>query len=484
MKWPACVLSVIVLILCNTLPTYPSQLKGQFLNSKDRLKESPSIGRDTPDQKSPFTATVEEGNDGAAGTVDISGRWEGTAHHRDEGVTADIIFEITQDGESVTGMWTSPGAYPTKCGFWIGDIRGSVQEGKFTFTASDPVKDLDTCEIECFGTIDATLTVKSESEMAGGGQGVFCLDGEVYDIDFSLTRAASIKSFTFTGYHDDTTKGFALFQATTRMVDKNPLAGGLIRFDASEVCKAEGPCNCDFGWEFDGGELLFFDGAQDKPVARFLESRAYNITLTTVSECVENNHALQKTIDLTLLPGDLIFIRTPGWTGPFDLADESYTHVGMYVGNDEMIEATSRRAHGTSRTGVHFSPLRGWAHPIEPFATAFRVKGATTDQREKAVNFAIDMAQKDRAYDMNVFSKQLYGKSYYCSELIWAAYYHAAGIDLGRTGPLTSIPVHPDTILRDTNQLTFIGGHWEHYAPQLRAGGAIGQIIQLLLSDK
>jgi uncharacterized protein YycO len=485
MQWATCLVWITVLILCSAPPVDSSQLIGHFLNHKERQHEPPSAGNRTPRQKSQLAATVEEYNDGATGTNDISGRWEGTANDPASGATANVVVEISQIGNTVTGKWSSPGSYPTICGFWNGDINGTLQEGTFTFTATSPVKDLETCEIECFGTMSAALRVDMQSplaKMSGDGQDEFCLDGEVYNIYISLIRTNKT-CFTYSGYHDKTTKNLALFGVTTTMIDGHPLAGGLIRFDASEVCEAVGSCDCSFHWDFDGGELLFYDRSQDKPVVRFLEPRTYNVKLDTTSKCIGNNRTCQKVIDLNLLAGDLIFIRTPGWTAPFDLVNQSYTHVGMYIGGGQMIEASLYPAHGSVKKGVHLSPLSGWANPTEPFVTAYRVRKATPLQRQAAVDFARSLLPKEVPYDMNVFSKQLYGNSYYCSELIWAAYYHAAGIDLGQTGPISDLPVHPDHIAKDTGQVTFIGGHWEHYEQKLSKQGAIGALIDLILQD-
>lgn len=438
--------SVLLLILCNVYPIYPNS------------------------------------------TIDISGTWEGIAQNLDYNTSASFVIAVTQSGNIVTGKWASPGAYPQDCGYWRGDITGTLQGNIFTFTGTDAVKDLVTCQILCIGTVNATAKIEvlpNEIKMTGEGTDEFCIDGELMHIVFILKRTDK-KCFTFSGYHDEGTKNLNLFQVETNMIDINPLVGGLVMFDASEVCDPEGPCGCKYFWDFDGGELIKYDGTSAKPVVEFKTARKYNITLNTTSSCNEQDTMCQQTIDLSLELGDLIFIRTPGWTGAFDLVNEHYTHVGMYVGNingiEQMIEASLYPDHKSELNGVHLSPLSGWAYPTEKFATAYRVKNITPNQRQQAVEFAL--ARRGWPYDKYVSLKQLYGNSYYCSELIWAAYYDAAGIDLGQTGPLSILPVHPDSVAIDTNQLTLVGGHWEHYAPKLRKGNAsVSAIINLLLGE-
>lgn len=54
---------------------------------------------------------------------------------------------------------------------------------------------------------------------------------------------------------------------------------------------------------------------------------------------------------------------------------------------------------------------------------------ATTDSiRMAAVDFALQ--QLGKPYDFALWDKQVYGSSYYCSELVWAAYKVAGGPDI------------------------------------------------------
>ena len=177
--------------------------------------------------------------------------------------------------------------------------------------------------------------------------------------------------FTYSGYHDSTIKKFfSLFYVNTAMVDQKPLVGGLIKFVASDSGEV-------YEWDFDGGEVIGNDGSPAKRIVKFTDARKYTVTLNVISS--DKNLMSQQAIDLSLLPGDLIFIRTPGlWAGLFNLINNRYTHVGMYIGDGMMIEAAKDALAGNTKGGVQKTPLfNRWCHPTETFATAYRVKNVT-----------------------------------------------------------------------------------------------------------
>jgi uncharacterized protein YycO len=166
-------------------------------------------------------------------------------------------------------------------------------------------------------------------------------------------------------------------------------------------------------------------------------------------------------LDLTLKDGDLIFIRTAWWDIPFNIVLNEYTHVGMYIGGQWMIESIlTENPRSNSLAGVVVTPLSGWSYPSETFATLVRVITANDRIRENAVGFAL--SKLGQGYDLNVWSKSVNKPNYYCSELIWAAYYKASKgrINLGnkkRGG------VWPDDIMNDTVNTRVIGYHHEHH---------------------
>ena len=155
----------------------------------------------------------------------------------------------------------------------------------------------------------------------------------------------------------------------------------------------------------------------------------------------------------TLKRGDLLLCRTPLSFVP---ADE-WTHIGMYIGNNWIIEAVE--------DGVVETRLSEWSSPHKTWVSAIRVD---TDDvtREKAVDFA--SKQKDKKYDfwsiLPPFSKQSEGDRWYCSELVWAAYLNASEgkIDLDDSTGLVS----PDEIA-SSSYVKVIGEHKEWRPPTI-----------------
>jgi len=78
-------------------------------------------------------------------------------------------------------------------------------------------------------------------------------------------------------------------------------------------------------------------------------------------------------------------------------------------------------------TGVRVIKLSEYLQRYDEVAL-LRVR--TTDSvRKRAVIFAL--AQIGKPYDYRLWTKQVYGWSYYCSELVWAAYF-TAGVDIDK----------------------------------------------------
>jgi len=87
-----------------------------------------------------------------------------------------------------------------------------------------------------------------------------------------------------------------------------------------------------------------------------------------------------------------------------------------------------------------------------------RVVSADAETRQKAVEFAL--SKQGEPYDINWFSKQAEGGSWYCSELVWAAYLNASEgrIDLSRSPDVFG--VSPDEIYQSSS-ISIVGGHYE-----------------------
>jgi hypothetical protein len=153
-----------------------------------------------------------------------------------------------------------------------------------------------------------------------------------------------------------------------------------------------------------------------------------------------------------LIPGDILLGRCRLSLVPSLNPHNGWTHAALYAGNDRVIVASN------PRTGVMEVGMRSWLYPYMTWVVYMRVPAASEETRERAVGFARE--QKGQPYDINWLSKQEYGDTWYCSEIIWAAYLHASEgrIDLAR-GP-GWFGVSPDDIFnhRDT---VVAGGHFE-----------------------
>jgi len=116
-------------------------------------------------------------------------------------------------------------------------------------------------------------------------------------------------------------------------------------------------------------------------------------------------------------PGDLLFIQRPGWQSIL-----GWNHVAMVGYNDEVIEALPD-------FGVRQTTLDDFLG--QPYLKIGLVKvKASEEVKNSAVQFAY--AQLGKPFDHDKTQYQVYGDSYYCSELVWAAYKHATGGENGR----------------------------------------------------
>ncbi len=153
-----------------------------------------------------------------------------------------------------------------------------------------------------------------------------------------------------------------------------------------------------------------------------------------------------------LIPGDILLGRCRLSLVPSLNPHNGWTHAAIYVGNDKLIVASN------PRSGVIAQSFKSWKDPKMTWVVYLRVRTADGLTREKAVDFAKDM--KGREYDLNWLSKQEDGKSWYCSELIWAAYFNASEGRIDLTRGLELFGVSPDDIFMH-NDTVVIGGHFE-----------------------
>jgi hypothetical protein len=153
-----------------------------------------------------------------------------------------------------------------------------------------------------------------------------------------------------------------------------------------------------------------------------------------------------------LLPGDILLGRCRLSLVPSLNPHNGWTHVALYAGKGRLIVA------GNPGSGVIERDVASWAYPEMTWVAYVRVSSTDDATRKRAVEFA--RGEKGRPYDLNWLSKQADGDSWYCSELIWAAYLHASGgsIDLER-GP-GWFGISPDDIFMN-DETVVVGGHFE-----------------------
>lgn len=237
---------------------------------------------------------------------------------------------------------------------------------------------------------------------------------------------------------------------------EKPMVGGNIIFDASGSYDPDGEI-LNYEWNFG-------DGTTPAPLTNpkyphlYESPGKYTVTLT-----VTDNDGLtgstSKELDLSLEKGDILVCRDDMSFVP----GKEWTHAGMYIGNEQVVEAVRGR-------GVIISPLSEWSWTghqgkYKTYVRALRVK--TDDSMgEKAVNFAVGKkgqpfsASKIFLQVLCLTKKQVDSDSWYCSELVWAAYQHASNgaidLDQNRNGNA----VAPDEI-DDDNEVEIIGEHKE-----------------------
>ncbi|MEM0235719.1 MAG: YiiX/YebB-like N1pC/P60 family cysteine hydrolase [Thermofilum sp.] len=126
--------------------------------------------------------------------------------------------------------------------------------------------------------------------------------------------------------------------------------------------------------------------------------------------------------NVSLRPGDIVIGHYPG---------QEYTIVGYWshagilykydptIGDWLVVEALFE--------GVRINTLSEFMSRYSA-VIILRVKGVTDSQALSAANWAY--SKLGYTYDYNGYYKQVYGPSYYCSELVWAAYKATTGVDI------------------------------------------------------
>jgi hypothetical protein len=175
-----------------------------------------------------------------------------------------------------------------------------------------------------------------------------------------------------------------------------------------------------------------------------------------------------------LLPGDIIVLGTSGTFFDY-LIPGTYSHSELYCGVVQSGESIWDRDHhvwmavGTpyvihstksdnAGNGVGYSTFADAVNAHADNILVLRVLKAdgsvpTAAERAAVVNSAksrlsggVDGNPIGPAYDINWLAQQEWGSSYYCSELCWAAYKSALGVDLDSNTSPFGIGVSPDDL--------------------------------------
>jgi beta propeller repeat protein len=248
--------------------------------------------------------------------------------------------------------------------------------------------------------------------------------------------------------------------AVIKIDPENPMVGGYIEFDATASSDPDGSI-VKYEWDFNNDGVT--DSTDVKPYYEYTFPQSYTVKLT-VTDNGDLKTSTTKDLDLSLLPGDIIAVRSPNSLVP----GSTWTHVALVLDNSHVIEALPG--------GVQIRPLSEYFYDPQnvnsaSYVGAFRVlndaAGNLISQtvRTAAVGFAL--SQVGKPYDHNLLLKELNGPSWYCSELIWAAYYHASDGSIVLDTNDWVFSVHPEEVVSTKNPsssnhyVTKIGEHIE-----------------------
>jgi parallel beta-helix repeat protein len=191
------------------------------------------------------------------------------------------------------------------------------------------------------------------------------------------------------------------------------------------------------------------------------------LCISESSDCIGNviidNECLDPIWRRDIQIGDILLSRNEGW---LSLAGLFWTHAGIYVGNDKVVEAR-RDVDG----GISDYYISDWDFPNETYVSLLRVVSASSEQRIAAAQWAFQQAKRE-GENKPIYTLNIVGKSYdpsepnwYCSELVWAAYYNQdidIDIDDVEGVVVTRNSVSPDDIYLDADTMD-IHGHREEF---------------------
>jgi len=235
---------------------------------------------------------------------------------------------------------------------------------------------------------------------------------------------------------------------------EKPMVGGNIEFDASES-KPEGRIK-SYKWDWGDGQSE--DVGTPKNTHEYASPGIYTVTLT-VTDDRDMTCSTSKELDLTLKKGDILLCRDDMSFVP----GKEWTHAGMYIGNEQVIEAL--KGAGVVISSLSEWSFTGYGGKYKTYVRALRVK---TDDftREKAVNFALGKIPQPYSLAKIILQalgwadKHVESNSWYCSELVWAAYQYASGGTIDLDQNLNGNAVAPDEI-DESYEVELVGEHKE-----------------------
>jgi hypothetical protein len=322
---------------------------------------------------------------------------------------------------------------------------------------------------------------------------------------------SAISSFTFTNVEADHTIVASFAQlpvaafksyniedvgGSETRVEGYHSVGGLLEFDASGSYDPSGG-KLTYYWDFgDGSQAITSDPKYQKI---YTKPEKFTVNLNVKNVLGQESEIASEDLDLSLEPGDLLIIRSGyPYAQIFDLGGLTYTHIGMYVGkiNEEylVVESAAGEPPLSNTIGVQETNIKRWAYSHESYADIVTID-TDSETKARAVAFARGLAldPNKHLYDFGLTEKQvdcthtgednscncgIDGKdcpsnvcgcnNYYCSELVWAAYYEASdgAINLGNNPAHPfKVAVSPDDILNHP-LATVKSWHHEKYPPK------------------
>lgn len=194
------------------------------------------------------------------------------------------------------------------------------------------------------------------------------------------------------------------------------------------------------------------DGCEGWPPGVTFYDKAFIISHEIIKEVPEWRKNIQ--------PGDILYD---------DEALGGFGHIGIYVGNVEIGEkifynqvAEANKKTDDGKKGVQYRDIETWDYPKRKLVYLIRVNVLNNEIKGNAVAFMKEQINKPYEFPWTTKNPDPNSPEWYCSELVWAAYYNQ-GIDLETPPDPLGGPVAPFEIYAD-NDVFVMGSHIEGLA--------------------